>query len=101
MRHLFDTAQPEQIGQYLEISSAILALGVTAFHVIRDRVRKTSTDPMTILATAAGMAILPQALIIMSATFDPSLLCTVQGLRVFFMISGISLLYVCLRSVTP
>ena len=90
----------EQIGQYVEISSAILALVVAVFHIVRDCRQKTTTDPMTILARAAGMAILPQALIIMSATFDPSLLCTVQGLRVFFMLSGLSLLYVCLRSVT-
>lgn len=47
---------------------------------------------MTILARAAGMAILPQALMIICATFDPTLLCTVQGLRVFLMLSGVSLL---------
>jgi len=55
---------------------------------------------MTILARAAGLAILPQALVIMFATFDPTLLCSVQGLRVFFMLSGLSLFYVCLKSVT-
>lgn len=55
---------------------------------------------MTILARAAGVAILPQALVFMSATFDPTLLCTIQGLRVFFMISGVALLYICFKSVT-
>ena len=90
---------PERLGEYLEIASAILALVVAVFHVLRDLRQKTTTDPMTILARAAGLAILPQALIIMSATFDPTLLCTVHGLRVFFMLSGLSLLYVCLKSV--
>ena len=90
----------DEIGVYLEISSAILAFFVAAFHLIRDHRAKTTTDPMTVLARAGGLAILPQALIIMFGTFNPYLLCTVQGLRVFFMLSGLSLLYVCYRSVT-
>jgi hypothetical protein len=36
----------------------------------------------------------------MVATFDPSLLCTIPGLRLFFMLSGLSLFYVSLKSVT-
>jgi hypothetical protein len=52
----------EELGVYLEISSAMLAFLVAAFHLIRDHRTKTSTDPMTILARAAGLAILPQAL---------------------------------------
>ena len=91
---------PDQIGQYVEISSAILAFLVTVFHVLRDYRQKTKTDPLTILTRAAGMAILPQAMIIMAGTFDPTLLCTVQGLRVFFMLGGLALLYICVRSVT-
>jgi len=80
-----------------------LAFGVAVFHFIWDHVKRkvrARTEPMTILARAAGLAILPQALIIMAATFNPSLLCKVQGLRVFFMLSGLSLFYVCLKSVT-
>jgi hypothetical protein len=90
----------EEISLSVEISSAILAFLVAVFHLVRDHMKRTNTDPMTILARAAGLAILPQAVIIMLATFDPPLLCTVQGLRVFFMLGGLSLLYVCLRSVT-
>jgi hypothetical protein len=55
---------------------------------------------MTILARAAGLAILPQALLIMDATFDPSVLCRVEGLRLFFMPIGVSLLYVGVKAVT-
>jgi hypothetical protein len=91
---------PKDISLSLEIASAVLAFLVAVFHLIRDHKNKTATDPMTILARAAGLAILPQALIIMFATFYPDLLCTVQGLRVFFMLSGLSLLYVCVKSVT-
>jgi hypothetical protein len=50
----------DEIGIYLEISSAMLAFLVAAFHLIRDHKTKTSTDPMTILARAAGLAILPK-----------------------------------------
>jgi hypothetical protein len=54
---------------------------------------------MTILARAAGLAILPQALLIILGVFCPSLLCTVTGLRPFIMLGGLSLLYVCFKSV--
>jgi hypothetical protein len=92
---------PEQLSLTIEISSAILAFVVVVVHLVREHfMNKPKTDPMTILARAAGLAILPQALIIMAATFHPAFLCTVQGLRVFFMLSGLSLFYVCLKSVT-
>jgi hypothetical protein len=91
---------PETISLYVEIASFVLAFLVVAFHIVRDLKNKTKTDPMTILARAAGLAILPQALVIMASTFDADLLCKAQGLRVFFMLSGVSLLYVCLKSVT-
>ena len=90
----------ENLSVALEIASAVLALVVAVFHFVRDHRNETTTNPITILARAAGLAILPQALLIMFATFNPSLLCAVQGLRVFFMLSGLSLLYVCIRSVT-
>jgi len=94
--------KPEDISHGLEVSSALLALLVVLFHLYTDHRAKpkTHTDPMTILARAAGLAILPQALVIMYATFDPSVLCRVEGLRLFFMLSGISLLYVCVKAVT-
>jgi hypothetical protein len=53
-----------------------------------------------ILARAASLAILPQELVIVSATFHPALLSYLQGLRLLFMISGLSLLYICAKGVT-
>ena len=61
----------DEIGVYLEIASAILAFLVAAYHLIRDHRTKTTTDPMTILARAAGLAILPQSLIIMFWNIQP------------------------------
>ena len=90
----------DQVGVYLEIASAILALVVVIYHLVRDHKTKTDTPGMTVLARAAGLAILPQGILIMVATSDPSLLCTIPGLRLFFMLSGLSLFYVSLKSVT-
>jgi hypothetical protein len=89
---------PEQLSVLLEIASAVLAGAVVLFHLAKKTLR--GTNAITILARAAGLAILPQALLIMYATFDPTVLCGVQGLRVFYMLSGLSLVYVCVRSVT-
>jgi len=93
-----DVPTPDELSVLLEIASSVLAAVVVLFHLAKKSLR--STNAITILARAAGLAILPQSLFIMYATFDPSLLCGVQGLRVFFMLSGLSLLYVCVRSVT-
>jgi peptidoglycan/LPS O-acetylase OafA/YrhL len=90
----------DELGVGLEISSAVLALAVAIYHFVQGHRSGRSRNPMTILARAAGLAILPQALIIMYATFDPSVLCHIQGLRVFFMLSGLSLVYVCIKGVT-
>ena len=54
---------------------------------------------MTVLARAAGLAILPQGLLIAYATLDPSVLCNTPGLRLFFMLSGICIVYICVKAV--
>lgn len=100
MKFLVWLVAPERLSVALEIASALLACVVCVFHIIRDHRSKQHTDPITVLARAAGLGILPQALLIVSATFYPNLLCEVAGLRVFFMLSGLSLFYVCFRSVT-
>jgi len=91
---------PEKIGVYLELTSVVLVAAVVLWHFLKGHRNGTSADPITILARAAGFAILPYALVIIYGAFDPTVLCTVPGLRVFVMVGGLSLVYVCFKSLT-
>ena len=82
------------------MTSVVLVGAVVLWHFFKGHRSGAAADPITILARAAGFAILPYALVIIYGAFDPTVLCTVPGLRVFVMVGGLSLIYVCLKSLS-
>lgn len=90
--------QPEQLSDYADELSVALAL-ITFIAVFAfDKASRTNKAFPVLLAKAAAVAAVPQALLMIYGAFNPAILAKISGLRIAIAFGGLSLLWLALKA---
>ena len=89
---------PEELSSYADEVSVGLALLAFCCAYIFDPKNRTNKAFPSLLAKAAAVAAVPQALVMIYGAFNPVVIAKVPGLRIAIAFGGLSLLWIALKA---
>jgi hypothetical protein len=81
------------------IYSACCALAAFCYGILRDRCWRKSTPLQDYLVRAIAAGAIPPALVLVCGAFNPTILAEVQGLEVYILLGGLTVLYLSVEQV--